>query len=401
MKTRILLAMCVFSLIFIGCESDDTPDIIINDNSVTNNNQGDTNNGGNTNETIELAGSITSDLTLDANQNYLVSSALFVEDGVTLTIPAGTTVRFSPSGVNNFLAVKQGGRIEVLGTAQNPVVMTSNNFNAGPGDWGGLLLMGKAPTNITPDNSENTANSEVGNLPYGGNNPNDSSGTISYLRLEYTGGAINGNAELNGLSLYAVGDGTNIDHVQIYLGSDDGVEFFGGTVNCSFISVVGSEDDSIDWTEGYTGTLTDVYVEQIIDGDSGFEMDGFNTDFSNESQSGVVSLPTVTNVTFIGNNDNSRAFRLRAGTGGIFSNVSINNTGRGIAVEDDEADWITSSNIPTGLQFTDVSFNNVETPFLYSGDASPAPTQADVVGGSAANATGTDYATWGAGWTRQ
>ena len=397
MKTRILLAMCVFGLMLIGCESDDTPDIIINDNSVTNNNSGG-NNGGT--ETIVLAGSITSDLTLDAEANYLVSSALFVEDGVTLTIPAGTTVRFSPSGVNNFLAVKQGGRIEVLGTSQNPVVMTSSNFNAGPGDWGGLLLLGKAPTNITPDNSENTANSEVGNLPYGGNQPDDNSGTISYLRLEYTGGAINGNAELNGLSLYAVGNGTNIDHVQIYLGSDDGVEFFGGTVDCSFISVVGSEDDSIDWTEGYTGTLTDVYVEQIIDGDSGFEMDGFNTDFSNESESGVVSLPTVNNVTFIGNDDNSRAFRLRAGTGGIFSNVSISNTGRGIMVEDDEADWITSSNIPTGLQFTDVSFSGVDTEFLYDGAASPAPTQGDVIGGSSANATGTDYATWGAGWTR-
>ena len=400
MKTRIFLAMFVFSLIIIGCESDDTPDIIINDNSVTNNNSGGTG-GGSTNETIELAGSITSDLTLDADQNYLVSSALFVEDGVTLTILAGTTVRFSPSGVNNFLAVKQGGQIEVLGTAQNPVVMTSNNFNAGPGDWGGLILLGKAPTNITPDNSTNTANSEVGNLAYGGDDPNDNSGTISYLRLEYTGGAINGNAELNGLSLYAVGDATNIDHVQIYLGSDDGVEFFGGTVNASFISVVGSEDDSIDWTEGYTGTLTDVYVEQIIDGDSGFEMDGFNTDFSNASESGVVSRPTVNNVTFIGNNDNSRAFRLRAGTGGVFENVLIRNTGRGIAVEDDEADWITSSNIPTDLQFTNVAFDNVTEEFLYSGDANPAPTQADVISGDSASATGTDYATWGAGWTVQ
>jgi hypothetical protein len=399
MKTRILLAMCVFSLIFIGCESDDTPDIIINDNSITNNNGG--NGGGSNNQTIELAGSINNDLTLDASQNYLVTNALFVEDGVTLRIPAGTTIRFSPSGVNNFLAVKQGGEILVEGTADNPVVMTSNNFNAGPGDWGGLILLGKAPTNITPDNSTNTANSEVGNLPYGGDDPNDSSGSISYLRLEYTGGAINGNAELNGLSLYAVGDGTNIDHVQIYLGSDDGVEFFGGTVNVNFISVVGSEDDSIDWTEGYTGILTDIYVEQIIDGDSGFEMDGFNTDFSNESESGVVSLPTVTNVTFIGDNDNSRAFRLRAGTGGIFENVVIRNTGRGIAVEDDEPEWITSSNIPEGLQFTDVAFDNVTEEFLYSGDANPAPTQSDVISGNSSNATGTDYATWGAGWTRQ
>ncbi|MEM6866497.1 MAG: multidrug transporter, partial [Bacteroidota bacterium] len=105
--------------------------------------------------------------------------------------------------------------------------------------------------------------------------------------------------------------------------------------------------------------------------------------------------------TVIGSGDNSRAFRLRAGTGGIFNNVVIQDFGRGVVVEDDTAGDITSDNIPTDLQFTDVSFTGVSEEFLYEDDfanASP-PSQADVIGGDAGNATGTDIDTWGAGWT--
>jgi len=400
MKTRILVTISLVAALFIGCESDDTADIIINDNSVTTINNGD-NGGGSGGGTVNLSGVYTSDLTLETGTDYLVTGPVLMAEGTTLTIPAGMTVRVQPVGVNAYIAIQQGARIVANGTASNPIVITSNASTPGTGDWGGLIICGRANTNLTLDNSTDTATTEVGGLSYGGGNANDDSGSIAYMRLEYTGGAINGNAELNGLSLYAVGDQTSINYIQIYQGSDDGVEFFGGTVNLNYVSVVGSEDDSIDWTEGYTGTLTDVYVEQIIDGDSGFEMDGFNTDFSNESETGIVSLPTVNNVTFIGSGDNSRAFRLRAGTGGIFSNVAIENTGRGIVVEDDEPTWITSNNIPVGLNFTDVSFTSVTTEFSYSGAAMPAPTQADVIIGSSANATGTDYATWGAGWTRQ
>lgn len=396
MKINKLLILFFAAIVLTNCTSDDTSDIVIN-----------INNGGTaTGSAVNISGVYTEDLVLDQNTEYIINGPLIMSNGTTLTIPAGTTLRALPVGVNAYIAIQQGAKIDARGTQSQPIVMTSADADPGSGDWGGLIILGKAPINSTAAGSEDIATSEVGQLSYGGNDVADDSGDISYLRIEYAGGAIDGNAELNGLSLYAVGNGTSIDHVQIFLGSDDGVEFFGGTVNLDFVSVVGAEDDSIDWTEGYRGTLTNVYIEQLAsaDGDSGFEMDGFNTDFSLEDTN-LLSRPTVNNVTYVGNGDNSRAFRVRAGSGGIFSNISISNTGRGIVIEDDEAAFRTSDNIPSDLSFTDVAFTDVETEYSYGfedgvGAANPEPTRDDVVFGAAANATGTDYASWGSGWTR-
>ncbi len=382
--------------ILTNCTSDDTADIIFNIN----------NGGAGATGSVNISGVYTTDLTLDANTDYIINGPLLMSSGTTLTIPAGTTLKALPVGVNAYIAIQQGAQINAQGTQNEPIVLTSAAENPDSGDWGGLILLGNAPINSTAAGSTDTATSEVGQLSYGGDNPADNSGTISYMRIEFAGGAIDGNAELNALSLYAVGNGTTIDHLQVYLGSDDGVEFFGGTVGINFLSVVGAEDDSIDWTEGYRGTLTNVFVQQLAsaDGDSAFELDGFNTDFSLEDTS-LLSRPSVNDVTIIGNNDNSRAFRLRAGTGGIFNNVVISNTGRGVVVEDDESAFRTSANIPTDLLFTNVAFTDVAEPFLYGfetsvGSAMPAPTQSDVIVGESTQATGTDYATWGAGWTR-
>jgi hypothetical protein len=396
MKTNLFFLMA-FAILFSSCTSDDTSDIIINDNSVTNNNNG----GGNTgDEVINISGVYTTDLSLDPTKQYLVNGPLLMTSGTTLTVPAGMTIKVAPVGVNAYIAILPGAQINANGNASNPIVFTSNASSPSTGNWGGIVLCGNAPINSTADGSTDTATTEVGGLSYGGNTPNDNSGILRYVRIEYSGGAIDGNAELNGLSLYAVGTGTIVDYVQIYKGSDDGVEFFGGTVNVSHISVIDAEDDSIDWTEGYTGTMTDIYVKQNVgsDHDSGFEMDGFNTDFSNEA--GYVSRPTVNNVTIIGDGDSGRAFRFRAGTGGIFTNVAIDNFGRGVVIEDDEASDPTSQQVVDGfLSLTDVSFTaTVTTPYSGSGLVNPV-TQNDVILGNSANATGTDYATWGAGWT--
>ena len=88
----------------------------------------------------------------------------------------------------------------------NPIVFTSNATAPSSGNWGGLVICGKAPINSTADGSDDTATTEVGGLSYGGNIPDDNSGVLRYVRIEYAGGAIDGNAELNGLSLYAVGN---------------------------------------------------------------------------------------------------------------------------------------------------------------------------------------------------
>lgn len=394
MKTN-LFYLLAFALIFMGCESDDTADIIINDNSVINNGGSTANPGA-----ITLAGVYTTDLNLLASEEYLITGPVLMSAGTTLNVPAGMTIKAEPVGVNAYIAILPGAKIEAVGTSSNPIVFTSNAGTPSSGDWGGIVMCGNAPINSTADGSTDTATTEVGGLSYGGNNPNDDSGTLRYVRVEYAGGAIDGNAELNGVSMYALGDQTEIDFVQVYKGSDDGFEFFGGTVNASHLVVTDAEDDSIDWTEGFTGTLTDVYVVQNtgVDHDSAFECDGFNTDFSNEG--GYLSRPTVTNVTVIGDGDSGRAFRMRAGSGGLFTNVTVDNFGRGVVVEDDEPGQATSAGVVSGdLSFTDISFTaSVGTPYTGNDLENPV-TEVDVILGSAANATGTNFATWGAGWT--
>lgn len=386
--------LMTLALISSGCERDDTADIIINDNSITNNT---TNTGGGSEdpEVINLSGVYTEDLTLEASQEYVVTGPVLIADGSTLTIPAGTTVKVQPVGVNAYIAIQQGGQINANGTASNPIVFTSNASSPGAGDWGGLVICGKAPINSTPVGSEDTATSEVGGLSYGGNISTDNSGVLRYVRIEYAGGAIDGNAELNGLSLYGVGDGTIIDYIQVFEGSDDGIEFFGGTVNVSHVVIVNSEDDSIDWTEGYRGILTDVYIQHGTAHDKAFECDGYNTDFSNES--GEFSAPVVNNVTVIGANDGSEAIRLRAGTRGLFSNVVITDFDEAFDLDGDTGDNPTGQGVLDGeLGVTDVTFNNVVTKL--KNDTGYTFTEQDFIQGDG-NGTGTDISSWGTGWT--
>lgn len=388
---RNFLILFAFALAFLSCEKDDTSDIVINI---------DNNNGGG-NGITELSGVFTEDLTLSNSQQYLVTGPVLMSAGTTLTVPAGANIKVAPVGVNAYIAILAGAKIEAMGTATNPIVFTSNAGTPSSGDWGGIVICGKAPINSTASGSTDTATTEVGGLSYGGNIANDNSGTMRYVRLEYVGGAVDGNAELNGLSLYAVGSSTTIDYVQIYKGSDDGFEFFGGTVNASHLVVTDAEDDSIDWTEGYTGNLTDLYIvqNQGVSHDSGFEMDGFNTDFSN--QGGYFSAPNVTNVTVMGDNDSGRAFRLRAGSRGVFSNVMVSNFGRGFVVQDDEPGQATSQGIVDDVtSVTDISFTNVTTNVVLD-NLENNVSESDLIFGDAANATGTDFATWGATWTKE
>ena len=148
---------------------------------------------------VNLSGVYTEDLNLSADTDYVITGPVLMANGTTLSIPAGTTLRAQPVGVNAYIAIQQGAQINAVGTADNPIVLSSNASNPGAGDWGGLVICGRAPINSTPVGSEDTATSEVGGLSYGGNVVADNSGTVQYLRIEYAGGAIDGNAELNGL----------------------------------------------------------------------------------------------------------------------------------------------------------------------------------------------------------
>ncbi|HAB27010.1 MAG TPA: multidrug transporter, partial [Xanthomarina gelatinilytica] len=318
MKNNLILGLAIISMLF-SCTTDDTADIVINDNSVINNNG-----GGNTPtdgcEAIPAA-VFNSNLVLEANKCYTISGPVIMASGTNLIINEGVTIEAEASGADVYIAISQGAKITANGTASNPIVMTSGAANPAAGDWGGLIILGRAPINSVTGSA--TSTSEIASLPFGGTNAADDSGTIRYVRVEYSGGAADGQSENNGFSFYGVGNSTIVEYIQAFEGKDDGVEFFGGTVNASYVSVVNAQDDSIDWTEGYTGTITNAYVKHGADHDKGIEADGYNTDFSNAA--GYFSKPTVNNLTIIGNGSTTgnEAIRLRAGTQGIFNNIYI------------------------------------------------------------------------------
>jgi len=223
-------------------------------------------------QSANLTGMVMSNTTLDPSITYFLNQSLSVESGATLTIPAGTTIVADVEDgdeTNTYIVVQQGGSIDIQGTASNPVVMTSTNEE--PGDWGGLVIAGEASTTEGVD-----ATAEVGGIIYGGTDDGDSSGSIDYLIINYAGAQIDSESQYNGLSLYAVGSGTSITNVAILNGTDDGVEFFGGTVSASNFYLENNEDDAIDWTEGWNGTLTDAYVVHTGAFSTVVEADGEN-----------------------------------------------------------------------------------------------------------------------------
>ena len=396
MKNNLLLGLAIFGMLFNSCTTDDTADIIINDNSVTNNNGG----GNNNPDTILISGTYTEDLTLDANSTYKIDGALIMTSGTTLTIPAGMVIEALASGSDVYIAISSGATIIANGTASNPIILTSDSSAPQAGDWGGLILLGDAPINSVTGTA--TATSEIASLPYGGTDVADNSGILRYVRVQYSGGAADGQSENNGFSFYGVGSGTTVEYIQVFEGKDDGVEFFGGTVNVDYVSVVNAQDDSLDWTEGYSGMITNAHVSHGASHDKGIEADGYNTDIGNNSSPLFWSKPTVTNLTIIGNGSatGNEAIRLRAGTQGIFTNVLLDGFAEGFDLDGDAG---AASSNPTGagvingdLSVTNVTFTDVTV--QVKNDTGEAFADSDFLSGIG-NGTGTDFASWGAGWT--
>ena len=297
------------------------------------------------------------------------------------------------SGSDVFVAVAQGGTINAEGTANEPIVFTSARGNAEAGDWGGLIILGRAPINSAANNA--TSTSEIGGLAYGGDIADDNSGILRYVRVEYSGGAADAASENNGFSFYGVGNGTTVEFIQAFEGADDGIEFFGGTVDASYVSVVNAQDDSVDWTEGYTGSLTNVYIEHGESHDKGIEADGNNPDIGNLSDPVFWSAPTVSNVTIIGNGSatENEAIRLRAGTRTVLSNVLIEGFEEGIEFADAE----TGNGVLAGeTSVTDITFSDVIVNL--NNGTGVAFDEADVITGIG-NGIGAEYDTWNAGWT--
>ena len=261
-------------------------------------------------EIVELKGKQNGNVTLDATKAYRLTGSYIVETGK-LTIPAGTRILAVASQgqeTETYIAVMMGAQIDILGTSDKPVVMTS--ANAQPQDWGGLTICGRATTTAGVD-----ATAEVGNFRYGGTNDADNSGKINYLVIKGSGAKINTESEYNGLTLYAVGTGTEIKNVAVINGADDGVEFFGGTVSVENLYLENNEDDAIDWTEGWNGTVTNAYVKHTINNFSTVvEADGVNKN------------PAIVNLTAINSNASAPsgiALQFKKQSGATMTNVYL------------------------------------------------------------------------------
>lgn len=277
----------------------------------------------------QLKGTYTQDIHLSSDKFWALKGEVHIGidtlSNTTLSIDPGTTI-FGKTG-GDFLLVTRGSKIMAEGTRDKPIVFTSMKDVAGllskAGDWGGIAIAGKAPTNAGQEESFEFSDT---NARFGGTDPHDNSGILKYVKILYAGYEVRPAEELNGLSLGGVGSGTTIDYVEVYNGKDDGIEAWGGTVNMSHLVLIGNGDDNLDFDHGYQGNVDHVYIKQThissIHG-RGIETDN-NKKYNNAKPR---TLAHVSNFEIVANKQTSEAVFSRRGSGLKLSNGLIKNSG--------------------------------------------------------------------------
>jgi len=272
---------------------------------------------------------ITADCALPGDKTYSLKGLTFVKPGATLTIGAGAKVMGPENGDLSALVIMAGAKINAVGTASKPIVFTAGTSSPARGDFGGVVLLGKADINL--DTEEGEIEGLVG-VSYGGTDDDDSSGVMKYVRIEWAGYELSADNELNGLTFGGVGSKTQISYIQVYEGRDDCYEWFGGTVSPHHLVGTGCDDDMFDWDAGWRGKLQFAYGYQGVATSSnpnGIEADNLNGKESNTP----VSSPMVYNLTLIGNNDNAlNGMHLRRGTAGHIGNAIVTGFVKGSAI---------------------------------------------------------------------
>lgn len=270
----------------------------------------------------QLPSSIPGQLVLPAGKKYIVRGQVAVENGGTLTVEPGVTVQGSDdNSTPNFIAVKVGGRIYAEGTPTQPITFTGPE--AVPGSWAGLVLAGRSNCNDAAG-GQPCQFEAVPEITYGGDQVNDSSGALRYVRILWAGQDIRPDEELNALTLLGVGAGTVLDHVQVDGGLDDGFEMFGGTVNGRHLVCSNMGDDCFDFDQGYQGKIQFALGFQGENLDIGGDSNGFETDNDSSNNDKLPrTQPTVSNVTMIGSAGGNEGARIRRGAGGAYRNIVI------------------------------------------------------------------------------
>jgi hypothetical protein len=268
----------------------------------------------------------------------VLTSQTFVPSGITLAIQAGVTIYASPVAADGggapALIIEKGGRILALGTsiapitftAFNPTVSSSSSVSTDStsadtvletrGKWGGLILLGIAPTNVPTTTQIEGITAKT----YGGTNPTDTSGSLQYVRVWHGGAIVGANNEINGITFGGVGSGTVVDHCEVAFNVDDGFEFFGGTVNVKYLSVLFMGDDGFDVDQGYIGKGQFLIVIEGLSGDHSMEIDsGIGSNVTPRSHPAFYSFTLIGGGTGTGART-GELIHVNDGTGGKFGN---------------------------------------------------------------------------------
>lgn len=306
-----------------------------------------------------ITGELAANTTLTADKVWLLDGLVVVPSGVTLTVEPCTVVKGSvdPAGV---LVVEPGGKLIANGEVDKPIVFTSigEPGDRQAGDWGGVILEGKAPINV-PGGTASIEGLDPGTVaPYGGTDPADNSGSLKYVRIEFSGKIIGSDNEINGLTFGGVGSGTVVEHVMVHQTLDDCFEFFGGTVNAKYLLCQGNQDDGFDWDLGYTGKLQFLALQQDLfaDDTNGFEADNDEPG----TQNTPISSPTIYNVTLCGKNQDVEkqqyGMLLRRSTQGAIFNAVVSGFEAGIDVRDANTDVSVQNSIFFGNVVQNIAY---------------------------------------------
>jgi len=292
-------------------------------------------------EQVTVSGAITANTTWVNTKTYLVNGNVPVKGGATLTIEPGTVVMGAPgSQPASVLLITREGKLVAEGTKSRPIIMTSSQpvGQRKRGDWGGLLMLGKAPINVGANTNGNTnaagtffiegLNATEDGL-YGGSDPNHSCGSLAYVRVEYAGSILSPNNELNSFTFGGCGKGTSAHHLQATYGLDDSFEWFGGTMDAKYLVGGLGADDYVDFQLGWVGRIQYGLFFQSGDSRGNRGVEGDNSEFNNAAT--PFSNPTMYNLTFIGSGQpgfdeaSSPGIFLRRGARGTMNNIVVTN----------------------------------------------------------------------------